>query len=126
MAAAVDENNVDLNRNFLLAGEPFEGCPPGYAELNDLLNPQRPPMNRELFKLKALWMIAKLGMPALRQSVAGGQYDFPQGLFLVVTVRRQFSGYWQAIFNVGWASQTGVPPRSSYGTWAKRHVQVVA
>jgi hypothetical protein len=31
--------------------------------------------------LKALWRIARLGMPALRQAVAGGQYQYPDGLF---------------------------------------------
>jgi hypothetical protein len=31
--------------------------------------------------VKALWAIARHGMPTLRQAVAGGQYDFPRGLF---------------------------------------------
>lgn len=76
-----DEHNIDLNRNFLLPGEPFEGSPDGYAELDHFLNARRPPSSWEPFTLKALWLIAKHGMPALRQAVAAGQYDFPQGLF---------------------------------------------
>jgi hypothetical protein len=76
-----DENNVDPNRNFLLPGERYEGFPAGYAGLDDLLNPQRPPSRWESFTVKALWAIARHGMPALRQTVAAGQYEFPRGLF---------------------------------------------
>jgi hypothetical protein len=76
-----DENNVDPNRNFLLPGERFEGAPEGYARLDAFLNPRRPPSWWESFTLKALWLIARYGMPALRQAVAGGQYSYPRGLF---------------------------------------------
>jgi hypothetical protein len=76
-----DENNVDPNRNFLLPGERFEGAPEGYARLDAFLNPRRPPSWWEPFTLKALWLIARHGMPALRQAVAGGQYSYPRGLF---------------------------------------------
>jgi hypothetical protein len=76
-----NEDNVDPNRNFLLAGEAYTGSPSGYAALNSLLNPERPPSAWEPFRLKAMWAIARLGMPALKQSIAGGQFDFPRGLF---------------------------------------------
>jgi hypothetical protein len=76
-----DENNVDPNRNFLLAGERFEGAPDGYVELDAFLNPRRPPSSWEPVRLKALWLISKYGMPALRQAIAGGQFEFPRGLF---------------------------------------------
>lgn len=76
-----DENNVDPNRNFLLPDERFEHAPDGYAGLDAFLNPRRPPSTWEPFMLKALWLILRDGMPALRQAVAGGQYNFPRGLF---------------------------------------------
>lgn len=76
-----DEHNVDLNRNFLLPGEKFEGAPAGYAALDDLLNPPSPPSSFDLFTVRALWNIARFGMPALRQAVAAGQFDYPRGLF---------------------------------------------
>lgn len=76
-----DQNNVDPNRNFLLMNEQFHGAPHGYAELNRFLNPCSPPSRWEPFLLKALWLIARHGMPALCQAIAAGQYEFPQGLF---------------------------------------------
>lgn len=76
-----NESNVDLNRNFLLPGEAFRGSPTKYAELNLLLNPSHPPSRYDFFLPRALWAIVRQGMPALRQAIAGGQYDYPQGLF---------------------------------------------
>lgn len=76
-----NENNIDPNRNFLLAGEKYEGAPEGYSRLDPFLNPRRPPSAWEPFTLKALWLIARYGMPALQQAVAGGQYRYPRGLF---------------------------------------------
>lgn len=76
-----DEHNVDPNRNFLLADEAYRGAPPLYAKFAALLNPQRPPSRWDLFELQALGIIARYGVPALRQAVACGQYDFPQGIF---------------------------------------------
>jgi len=76
-----DENNVDLNRNFLPADASYTGAPDAYVALDALINPQRPPSAWEPFLLKAVWQVARHGMPRLRQALAGGQYDFPQGLF---------------------------------------------
>lgn len=76
-----NEDNVDLNRNFLLPGEKYEGCPPLYRALDPLLNPTRPPVRWEPFRLKAYLFIARHGLSALMQAIAGGQYEFPRGLF---------------------------------------------
>jgi hypothetical protein len=77
----VNEHNVDLNRNFLLPGQAFSGSPPGYAALDPLLNPRSPPAPWEPFRLKALWAVARTGMPRVKVAIATGQYDFSQGLF---------------------------------------------
>lgn len=76
-----NENNVDLNRNFLLDGQTYSGHPDGYAELDAFLNPQSPPSPFEPFRLKALWRIWTNGLQKLKNCVAGGQYDFPKGIF---------------------------------------------
>ena len=77
----VNETNVDLNRNLLREGEAFAGSPEGYARLDSLLNPPRPPSRWEPVTLKMLLAIARYGMPALKQAVASGQYEYPRGLF---------------------------------------------
>src|SRR5689334_17575661 len=47
-----NENNVDLNRNFLLNGERFEGAPALYRTLDPLLNPQSAP-SHDAFRVRA-------------------------------------------------------------------------
>jgi hypothetical protein len=76
-----NEDNVDLNRNFVLATERYDGAPPSYAALDPLLNPKSPPSRWEPFVAKAMWQIVLRGMPALKQAVAGGQHEFPKGCF---------------------------------------------
>lgn len=77
----VNETNIDLNRNLLPAGEAFCGSPEAYRRLDGLLNPRRAPSPLEPAALKFLLAIARYGMPALKQAIASGQYDFPHGLF---------------------------------------------
>jgi hypothetical protein len=76
-----NEENVDLNRNFLDPGEVYRGSPARYAAFDRLLNPARPPHDLDPFWLQAMLAILCYGMADLKQAVAGGQYDFPRGLF---------------------------------------------
>ena len=75
-----NEHNVDLNRNFLGPDEAYAGAPDGYAALDSFLNPSSPP-SLDLFYLQAGWLVLRVGLPALRQAIAGGQYVNPKGLF---------------------------------------------
>ncbi|TNE85108.1 MAG: DUF2817 domain-containing protein [Deltaproteobacteria bacterium] len=77
----VNEDNADLNRNMLRPDEQYVGAPDGYAELDALLNPTTPPPAFEAFLPRAGVQILRHGMPALKNAVAGGQYEFPKGLF---------------------------------------------
>jgi hypothetical protein len=76
-----NEDNIDLNRNFLVDGEAYQGSPAHYAELNGLLNPEEAPGWLDPYWPRALWAILRHGMPEMKQAVAGGQYDYPRGLF---------------------------------------------
>jgi predicted deacylase len=76
----VNENNIDLNRNFLLADESYAGSPAGYADLAQLINPTSIP-KLDIFKLRFIWKILTVGMTKLKSAIAGGQYDAPKGLF---------------------------------------------
>ncbi|QDV35018.1 M14 family metallopeptidase [Tautonia plasticadhaerens] len=78
-----DASNVDLNRNFLPPGEAYRGHPPLYARLDPMLNPPGPPGRLDAigFPARAAWAQLRFGAEAVKQAVAGGQYDFPRGLF---------------------------------------------
>ena len=76
-----NEDNVDLNRNFLLPNEAYEGSPKDYPKLNSFLNPTSPPSQLEPFLLKAIWLILRYGMTSLKNTLPVGQYDYPKGLF---------------------------------------------
>ncbi len=75
-----NENNVDLNRNFMAPDQNYEGAPPLYSKLDPLLNPRTPPSS-DLFYIRAASLIPRYGMRALKEAVVGGQYEFPKGLF---------------------------------------------
>ena len=76
-----NEDNVDLNRNFLDPTEAFEGQPDGYELLNSFLNPTSPPPILDASILRLTWLLATLGFSALADAVAVGQYEYPRGLF---------------------------------------------
>lgn len=75
-----NENNVDLNRNFIVPGERREGAAPLYARLDPLLNPDSPP-GADGFLLRLAAFAARHGPRAVKQAIAEGQYEFPRGLF---------------------------------------------
>jgi hypothetical protein len=74
-----NENNVDLNRNFLSDGH-YSGCPPDYEQVDSFLSPKTKP-NHDFFIMKSALMIRRFGLTPLVQAIGGGQYEYPQGLF---------------------------------------------
>jgi hypothetical protein len=76
----VNENNVDLNRNFVRDGETWSGAPEAYRRIDATLNPPSAP-SRDFFFLRAQALALRHGFHALKQAVAEGQYEFPRGLF---------------------------------------------
>ena len=77
----VNENNVDLNRNFLASTDQFAGAPEAYRKLNRFLNPEGLPKPVDLFLAVAFYKIVRHGFRVLKRAVAGGQYEFPSSLF---------------------------------------------
>ena len=76
----VNENNVDLNRNFITSDEQRTGSPALYGKLDRFLNPRSPP-SADFFYVKAVYYALRYGVKQLKQAIAMGQYDFPRGLF---------------------------------------------
>lgn len=76
-----NEDNVDLNRNFLEDATAYRGSPEGYAKFNRMLNKPSPPSPWEPFRFLSILAILQYGIPALKRAIATGQYEYPQGLF---------------------------------------------
>ena len=76
-----NEDNVDLNRNFLADGETYAGTPDRYDGLHRLLNPGTPPPRLDAFRLRAAWAVHRHGLSVLQNAVATGQYEHASGLF---------------------------------------------
>lgn len=76
-----NESNVDLNRNFLVSKEKFAGAPDAYRNVEWFLNPQKAPAKLDLFFPKVLYLILRYGFTTLKQAIAGGQYEFPKGIY---------------------------------------------
>lgn len=75
-----DEQNIDPNRNFLLEGDHYRGSHVAYRDIEHWLNPQRPRSSWDLPSLT--FILALLRHRAdVKAAVAGGQYDYPRGLF---------------------------------------------
>lgn len=86
----VNEDNVDLNRNFLdhdqkpsMARDRLsvDASPSDYARFDTLLNPAYPPRRFDGFHLKALGYLAREGTKRLQCAIVTGQCEFPKGLF---------------------------------------------
>ncbi len=77
-----NEDNIDLNRNFLSTGHAYEGAPEGYAQLNSILNPDcMDGRGFDSFRWKATRYILRYGFQKLRNVIAHGQHEYPKGLF---------------------------------------------
>lgn len=73
-----NEDNIDLNRNFIDFDRPLPENH-GYAGLHDLLLPRQwPPSEADAQRLQAAM---EQGGPALVQAVGTGQYTHPHGMF---------------------------------------------
>jgi hypothetical protein len=77
----VDQDNIDLNRNFLRPGEAWSGAPPMYGRFDPFFNPKSPPSGPVGFYGGAVGLLARHGLVALKDTLPVGQYDFPLGLF---------------------------------------------
>jgi hypothetical protein len=76
-----NEDNIDLNRNFLLPDQEFVGAHPLYRHVYQRFDPTFAPSPRERFMLKAWPLIMRHGLRVLRTSLPIGQYEYPKGLF---------------------------------------------
>lgn len=81
----VTENNIDLNRNSSRSSDLYKTINEGYPKVEKLVNPKKPvnlsSCKNRCFFFRAIFNILKAGMPALRQAILQGQYQYPKGLY---------------------------------------------
>jgi hypothetical protein len=75
----VNEDNADLNRNFVDFSAPLP-VSSAYAEIHPLLLPPTWPPSAATEAQLGTWIAAK-GAKAYQAAVSGGQYEFPDGMF---------------------------------------------
>ncbi len=75
----VNEDNADLNRNFVDFRAPLPANS-AYAEIHPLLLPETWPPGAATEAQLGAWVAAK-GAKAYQAAVSGGQYEFPDGMF---------------------------------------------
>ena len=76
-----NENNVDLNRNFLGPLDQWVGSSSDYRRLQHLLNPRRPTGGFDVVMPQIIAQIMMHGFGSLKAAVVEGQYDFSKGLY---------------------------------------------
>ena len=81
----VNENNMDLNRSFILDRSAFRPDDQKYAQIETFLNPAESPslglLSKPIFLIRSVAKILQYSMDTLRTSVLRGQYSFPKGVF---------------------------------------------
>ena len=82
----MNENNVDLNRTFVLDPEAIDrNANPAYTAALKLLQEEKPVRGYNLarfrFACRYLWMANRIGFSALREALTLGQFQYPRGLY---------------------------------------------
>jgi predicted deacylase len=75
-----NENNVDLNRNFLLKDETYAGAPPLAETFRRAMKPSRP-RGFGFWTARMAMLALRHGKSSFWQTLPVGQYDYPDWLF---------------------------------------------
>ncbi len=76
-----NEDNVDLNRNFLLADQVYSGSPPLSALFRRMLTPSGLHNRFALWPARMALLALRHGRSSFWETLPVGQYDFPDWLF---------------------------------------------
>jgi hypothetical protein len=76
-----NENNVDLNRNFLLPDESYTGAPPLAERFRDALKLSRPRARYGFWTARMLMLALRHGTSSIWETLPVGQYEHPEWLF---------------------------------------------
>lgn len=76
-----NEENVDLNRNFLLPTESYGGAPPLASTFREALKLRRPRSRYGFWSARMVMLALKHGVQSFWETLPVGQYDYPDWLF---------------------------------------------
>jgi hypothetical protein len=125
----VNEDNVDLNRNFLSDEQQYSGAPALYSKIDRYVNPRKAPAKWDTWPLTLGMLITRYGKRRLFETIPVGQYEFPRGLFFgghapcesTVFVQRwlpEFIGDAETVLHID--LHTGLGKRGSVGLFLDR------
>ncbi|MEX2315829.1 MAG: M14 family metallopeptidase [Pirellulales bacterium] len=84
-----NEDNVDLNRNFLLAEERYTGSPPLSSAFRTAMLSHRPRRRFNFWTARMALLAMRHGLRSFWETLPVGQYDFPDWLFFGGHARSQ-------------------------------------
>jgi predicted deacylase len=76
-----NENNVDLNRNFLLAEEKYIGSPPLSGAFRSAMTPAKPRTRFGFWTARMALLALRHGIQSFWETLPVGQYDYPDWLY---------------------------------------------
>jgi predicted deacylase len=76
-----NEDNVDLNRNFLLADEQYAGSPPLAGTFRRALKPAKPRTRFGFWTARMVLLALRHGIRSFWETLPVGQYDYPDWLY---------------------------------------------
>jgi hypothetical protein len=76
-----NEDNVDLNRNFLLAEEKYSGSPPLSGAFRSVMKPSRPKTRFGFWTARMALLALRHGIQSFWETLPVGQYDYPDWLY---------------------------------------------
>ena len=76
-----NEDNVDLNRNFLLGDESYSGSPPLSGAFRSAMKPARPRTRFGFWTARMAMLALRHGVQSFWQTLPVGQYDYPDWLY---------------------------------------------
>jgi predicted deacylase len=76
-----NEDNVDLNRNFLLQEEKYSGSPPLSSAFRDVMQPSRPRTRFGFWTARMAVLALRHGIQSFWETLPVGQYDYPDWLY---------------------------------------------
>lgn len=79
------ENNIDINRNCPVTPDVYQTKNSGYEKLHSFFGPEKPvdlsSLDARAFSLRLLKNLFAAGRSNFSQAMAGGQYQYPEGIF---------------------------------------------